>query len=307
MHERYLTIHREQEAPFKIEFVQVKNQGLLAHIHPTFAIQTSDLRIKAPRNANCQNIRPLSPLSRDSLSLLTQFLPEVSEELRLQVLISIDSGMRIEEIATLTLDALETATAIAESEHRFEILLCPQMTGVQTKYGKTRHVEISAQLLHSLKDYKISERRLNRVSKLNEKIRKLNTENHQFKQALVELLEQSKRHEPLFVSQQGNPVSSMSLGARWGEFRANLVSAGSIFTHRFHDLRSTYGTYRMSGLLEAKLPVADCMELLMGWMGHNNESTTWKYLKFLKRKEAFKVKFGLLDSIMHEALGSCDD
>ncbi len=40
----------------------------------------------------------------------------------------------------------------------------------------------------------------------------------------------------------------------------------------------------------------------MSWMGHKNESTTWKYLRYLKRKEALKVKFGILDSIMHEAL-----
>jgi hypothetical protein len=49
------------------------------------------------------------------------------------------------------------------------------------------------------------------------------------------------------------------------------------------------------------------MELLMGWMGHRNESTTWKYLRYLQRKEAFKVKFGILDSIMHEALGGEDE
>ncbi len=79
------------------------------------------------------------------------------------------------------------------------------------------------------------------------------------------------------------------------------------FSHRFHDLRATYGTYRLSDLLEAKLPVIDCMELLMGWMGHKDESTTWKYLRFLKRKEAFKVKFGILDSIMHDVLGGDDD
>ncbi|GIU25612.1 site-specific integrase [Shewanella schlegeliana] len=307
MHERYLTINREQEAPFKIEFVQVKSQGMLAHIHPTFTVQASDLRIKVPKDANSKNIRPLSPLSRDSLFLLTRFLPQESEELRLQVLISIDTGMRIEEIATLTLEALDTATAIAESEHRFEILLCPRTTGVQTKFGKTRHVEISAQLLHLLEDYKTSERRLSRVNKLNEKIKQLPLENHWFKQAQIEVLERCKSHESLFISQQGNPASSKSIESRWGEFRAKIINAGATFSHRFHDLRSTYGTYRLNDLLEAKLPVADSMELLMGWMGHNNESTTWKYLKFLKRKEAFKVKFGLLDSIIHEALESYDD
>ena len=40
----------------------------------------------------------------------------------------------------------------------------------------------------------------------------------------------------------------------------------------------------------------------MAWMGHKNESTTWKYLRFLRRKKAFKVKFGILDNIMHSAL-----
>lgn len=307
MHEGYLRIKREKEAPFQIEFVSVKNQGMLAHINPTITVQTNDLRIKVPRDANSKNIHPLSPLSCDSLSLLIQFLPKVSEELRLQVLISIDTGMRIKEIATLTLDALDSATPIAESEHRFEILLCPQTTGVQTKFSKTRHVEISAELLRSLKEYKISERRFARLNKLNKKIEQLKGENHLFKQVEVELLRQSERHEPLFISQQGNPVSAKSIEARWGEFRADLTNQGNTFTHRFHDLRSTYATYRLSDLLEAELPIADCMDLLMGWMGHKHESTTWKYLRFLKRKEAFKVKFGILDTIMYEALGGEDE
>lgn len=72
-------------------------------------------------------------------------------------------------------------------------------------------------------------------------------------------------------------------------------------------MRATYGSYRLNDLLEAKLSEVESLELLMGWMGHKNESTTWKYLRFLKRKEAFKVKFGLLDSIMYKALGYDDE
>jgi site-specific recombinase XerD len=303
MHDGYIRIQREEEAPFKMEYVSVQHQGVLAHISPTFAVQTSDLRIKVPRDANSKNIRPLSPLSRDSLSILSQYLPQASEELRLQVLISIDTGMRIEEVSTLTIDALETATPVAESQHRFEILLCFRTTGVKTKFGKTRHVEISSGLLLLINAYRISERRLKRLAKLNEKLELLSDETRRIKQKTIESLEHCERHEPLFVSQQGNPVSAKSIEARWIELRAEIASAESSFTHRFHDLRSTYGTYRLHDLLEAQLPVVECMELLMGWMGHKNESTTWKYLKFLKRKEAFKVKFGILDSIMHEALG----
>ncbi|MEZ8192900.1 tyrosine-type recombinase/integrase [Vibrio sp. 1F279] len=307
MHDGYLCVKNEKEAPFKMEFVSVQNSGMLAHISSTFIVETSDLRIKVPRDADSKNIRPLSPLSRDTLSILTQHLPLTSEELRLQALLAIDTGMRVEEVATLTLDALDTATPLAESQHRFEILLCPRSTGVQTKFLKTRTVEISSDLIQSLNEYRISERRLKRVTRLNEKIEQLHSDAVSFTQKTIETLERCDRHEPLFVSQQGNPATGKSIEARWIEFRAEIKQVEPSFSHRFHDLRATYATYRLNVLLEAKLPVVDCMELLMGWMGHKGESTTWKYLRFLKRKEAFKVKYGILDAIMHDALGGNDD
>ncbi|HCG5507818.1 TPA: site-specific integrase [Vibrio parahaemolyticus] len=303
MHDGYLRVKNEKEAPFKMEFVSVQSTGILAHISPTFTVETSDLRIKVPKDASSKNIRPLSPFSQESLSILTQYLPKASEELRLQVLISIDTGMRIQEIATLSLDALDTATPLAESEHRYEITLSPQSTGVQTKYLKQRRVEISSELLSTLNDYRISERRIKRVDKLNMKLESLPKTASSLKQAAVEALELCDRHEPIFVSEQGNPVTAKSIEARWTELRTLIKKEHSSFTHRFHDLRSTYGTYRLSDLLKANLTPAVCMELLMGWMGHKNESTTWKYLRYLERKEAFKIKFGILDSIMHEALG----
>ncbi|MBF4258115.1 MULTISPECIES: tyrosine-type recombinase/integrase [Vibrio] len=304
MHDGYLKIKNEKEAPFKMEFIYVQSTGILAHISSTFTVETSDLRIKVPKDANSKNIRPLSPLPQESLSILTQHLPKASEELRLQVLLSVDTGMRIQEIATISLNALDTATPLAESEHRYEIALSPQSTGVQTKYLKQRRVEISSELLTALHEYRTSERRIKRVNKLDQKLEALpKMTDNTLKQETVERLELSERHEPLFVSEQGNPVTAKSIEARWTELRTEIKKSHPTFTHRFHDLRSTYGTYRLSDLLEAGLSSLECMELLMGWMGHRSESTTWKYLRYLKRKEAFKVKFGILDGIMHEALG----
>ena len=307
MHDGYLKIKNEKEAPFKIEFVSVQSTGILAHISPTFTVETSDLRIKVPKDASSKNIRPLSPLCQESLSILTQHLPNASEELRLQVLISIDTGMRIQEVATLSLNALETATPLVESEHRYEIVLSPQSTGVQTKYSKQRRVEISSGLLTTLNEYRTSERRIKRVNKLNAKLKSLPEDESSLKQETIERLELCERHEPLFVSEQGNPITAKSIEARWTELRTSIKATSPSFIHRFHDLRSTYGTYRLNDLLEAGLTPMECMVLLMGWMGHRNESTTWKYLRYLQRKEAFKVKFGILDSIMHEALGGEDE
>jgi site-specific recombinase XerD len=170
MYEGYLTVNSEKEAPFKMEYVSVQSTGMLAHVSPTFTVQTSDLRIKVPRDSNSKNIRPLSPLSNDSLNILTMYLPQASIELRLQVLLSIDTGLRINEVATLTLDTLKTAIPLAESEHCYELTISPQLNGVQTKYAKQRTIEISAELLAELDEYRTSERRLLRVIKLNYKL-----------------------------------------------------------------------------------------------------------------------------------------
>ncbi|MGS0824905.1 tyrosine-type recombinase/integrase [Shewanella sp. 0m-8] len=302
MHDGYLKIKNEKEAPFKMEFVSIKRTDMLAHIAPSFTVQTSDLRIKVPRDSDSKNIRPLSPLSQDDLSILISYLPFASEEVRLQVLISIDTGLRIQEVATLTLDALDIAKPLAESEHRYEITVSPYRNGVQTKYAKERIIEISKTLLNELEDYRTSNRRLKRVNKLNAKLDNFETSTKGLTHGMVEKLEFCLNHEPLFVSEQGNPVSPKSIEARWSELRKKIKQAHPTFEHRFHDFRSTYGTYRLHDLLEAGLPIVESMELLMSWMGHKNESTTWKYLRYLKRKEAFKVKFGILDSIMHEVL-----
>ncbi|RMZ61839.1 site-specific integrase, partial [Vibrio anguillarum] len=141
----YLIVKSEKEAPFKMEYVSVQSTGMLAHISPTFTVQTSDLRIKVPRDSSSKNIRPLKPLSNDSLGILTSYLPQASIELRLQVLLSIDTGMRINEVATLSLDVLKTAIRLAESKHRYELTISPQLNGVQTKYAKRRTIEISAE------------------------------------------------------------------------------------------------------------------------------------------------------------------
>ncbi|MFS1904031.1 tyrosine recombinase XerC [Vibrio lentus] len=303
MHEGYLRVRNEKEAPFKIEIIQVQNQGMLAHLSPTISVDSSDLRIKVPKDSQSKNVRPLSPLSRESVALVASHLHHTSRELKLLILLAIQTGLRIEEASSFTVDALNSATPLVESEHRYEVLLSPSGTGVQTKYGKDRHIEISAELLDVLTDYRISERRLHRVNKLHEKIEKMNRGELQAKQEVIEKLKLCERHEPLFVSEQGNPVTSRSTNARWSEYRAIIQKKDAIFKHRFHDLRATYGTFRLHDLLQSGLAEVECLELLMGWMGHENEITTWKYLRFLKRKEVFKEKFALLDSIMHNALG----
>ncbi|WMO15701.1 tyrosine-type recombinase/integrase [Pseudoalteromonas piscicida] len=301
INEGLLDIKNEKEAPFKIEKVSIQNSGLLAHLQPTIIIDSSDLRIRVAQSS--QGIRSLSPLSRNDLSLLTKCMMCMPIEFQIQCLLAMLSGLRIQEVSTFTIEALKTSRPVTEGRNRHEVIIGPA-SGVQTKYGKQRTIEIPEQLLQCLKRYSISERRLSRAQKLKQKLLAIHEGESQLNKDKAERFVLSERFEPLFISEQGNPVDKASINARWSDLHKKAKLSNSSFSHRFHDLRSTYGTFRLNDMLEANIQPIEALELLMGWMGHNHETTTWKYLKYLKRKEAQKEKFALLDTIMHEAVRS---
>ncbi len=45
IHEGYLLISKEEEAPFKMEFIQIRNVGILAHLRPTFTVCSGQLKL----------------------------------------------------------------------------------------------------------------------------------------------------------------------------------------------------------------------------------------------------------------------
>ncbi|MCE9783090.1 hypothetical protein [Shewanella algae] len=89
--------------------------------------------------------------------------------------------------------------------------------------------------------------------------------------------------------------------------RRTIVANSIPFTHRFHDLRCSYATYRLQSLLDAGIKSTKELVLLMQWMGHNQESTTWKYLHYLDRQDALKEKVSMLDEIMHSVIDGISD
>ncbi|SKA57319.1 hypothetical protein CZ814_03849 [Photobacterium toruni] len=118
----------------------------------------------------------------------------------------------------------------------------------------------------------------------------------------MKALERSIIFTPLFISNYGNPTESKVISARWADFRKNVRMIDLTFHHKFHDLRCTYGTYRLNDLLQSGIDTSEALDCIMSWMGHNHEQTTWKYLRYLKRKEIFLNQLSLLDEIMHDAI-----
>lgn len=281
---RYYQIS-DHHKPFEVEFVTIHNDSMLAHMAPKLVVQTSDLRIKVPKNATTERVRSLEPLSPDELHVMGQALRDESTEFRLICALGAQSGLRIEEASGMTLTALDTAVPTSELKNRFHVKIGPAQ-GVPTKYDVPRTIELSRELLSRLRNYSLSERRLDRLDKITDTL----------------------KYEPLFITQRGNPYRTASVQSLWNEFRKSIRAVYKVpFEHRFHDLRCSYGTYRLHSLLEAKVDETEALSLLMGWMGHKNEQTTWHYLRYLRRKEALKEKISMLDNIMHDALQGGND
>ncbi|HBN5693877.1 TPA: site-specific integrase [Escherichia coli] len=309
-YEHYFPV-TETNKPFDIEFFRFRNNDILAHMKPKFFVQTTDLRIRVPKDSNSLNIRRLSPLSQTMLTEFAIHLSQTSVEMQLICLLAAQCGLRIEEATGFTLTALNQAVQRTESRTHYEITIGPS-NGVPTKYNKTRTIEITNTLLDKLQHYAISERRMTRFDKLQRRIKAMLKMGQQEIKTVPGTLFSDKirseslvsaiQNEPLFISQQGSPCTPQSTGARFGELRKKIINSGIAFDHKFHDLRCSYATYRLYSLLTAGIEPADALSLLMQWMGHKNESTTWKYLRYLKTKEALKEKISMLDEIMHRAL-----
>jgi integrase len=268
----------KQSKPFDVHFVERRNNSKLGHMMPSFTVQTHDLKIKQVGKSKGAE---LCPLNIDEITLLSEMLKQESIEFRLIVLLSIMSGFRIGESTSFTIGALNGV--MKNDGANYETRIGP-FNGVGTKYGKERDVELPASLCRSLEKYQLSERRTKRLMK-------------------TDWVNEVSDKEPLFITQHGNAYDRDSMETLWSEFKRKLRRFDTTFKHRHHNLRSTYGTYRLDSLLKAGMDAGDAMSLVMDWMGHENEATTWKYLQYLNKKTMLREKISMLDGIMHDCLG----
>ncbi len=261
----------EDNKPFNYQVVQIANTGMMNHNNPQFSVRSTDLRIRKPAKNEQQK---LNPLSEYELSCFANCLMMVNEEFRIHQLLQIQSGLRIEEACTFPLSVIQRPDRLTL---RYEVEIGP-FNGVHTKYGKCRKIEVPNALMRRMYEYSISERRFLRIKK------NLHPKDY------------------LLINRFGLPFKSNNVQQHFRRLRMMLKQEHKInFIHKTHDLRATYGTYRLDSLLEY-LPEGDALALVMSWMGHKDDKTTWKYLRYLRKEEANQSAILMLDQIMEEAM-----
>lgn len=274
--------HPFEHPPFKYEIVKVNTSGSHEYMRKTLIhVDTTDLRLKLPNDTSYYGLsRKLLPMNHQEWRVAKKYYKELqtgvsnrsnntksialSQEFQIAIELSRYCGLRRSEIISLRVNAIYKPSS-EQLRKKYLInadgLALDPRAGVATKNGTVRIAEIPSELMQQLYDYTNSARYIQR--------RKLYEESHP----------EDKHSPPLLLNQLGKPYSSKSIDARWGELRNAIRSELPNFSHKFHNLRSTYAVERLKELLNSGIKEGKALDYLQSVMGHKSRATLLGYLK----------------------------
>lgn len=225
---------------------------------------TTDLSIPNRTRPGATLEDGLLPLMSEHMLELLRFAEQnASEEMFLMLMIGFFTGARLGTIATLRLPAIEQAVLDPKVGGMWVLPIGPG-TGVATKFDVSGDLLIPDELMRLIKAYGYARRHIDRVIKAN------------------------KEHKPLlFLTRQGKPFKPATVDREMVDLRRSALKAGLRFMQKFkfHQSRATFGTWLMTiALKETTVKLA--IEFVMRAMHHQNERTTFRYVRFLEHSKA---------------------
>lgn len=131
------------------------------------------------------------------------------------------------------------------------------------KGNKERTVLVPTFLMEELYRYKNSDERLHRAAKW-------------------DLQHGAASERPIFLNRSGERISSDSLTNLTSCAAKELAGRGICFRRSFHDLRATFATTLAKFMLDRHMPLGFIQYKLMALLGHDDFSTTQKYINFAR-------------------------
>jgi integrase len=244
----------------------------------TIEVQSSDLRPNVPAQKAGVILHKLRSVNKHEWDLLDKILRvdrkilknsngylysgSLPLEFSYIFLIMRYTGLRRAEVLTLN-SSLIFKPNIEQLKRGYVSITVGPKFGVDTKNDKEREIEFPTGLMDKVYEYLLSERFIKRRNKF------LN-------------LNQSgdQKRIPIFLNNRGTIYSKGSANARWSEIRQTIVKKLNYeFTHKMHNLRATYGVFRLFSLLDAGMKQSDALVFVQTKMGHEKLATTLEYLK----------------------------
>lgn len=256
----------ESAAPFRIKSSlssQIDRIGFSRKI----TIQSTDLAIRKSRhdrNTLEGGLQPVSMEVRDKI--LTYANKFSSSEFALMLEIGFLTGLRIQSICALHIDAILNATP-GESGSMYYFNIGPKF-GIATKFGVNYSPQIPDDLLEKIKSYIYSRRRQARVDKADERDKNL-----------------------VFLNRWGNRYNEdgsdqSSVGQDLHRLRKRVGPELDLTSFYFHCTRATFGTSIVIAGLNAGIPVNIILGRLKELLGHKDIATALKYVSFVEAIKA---------------------
>lgn len=281
---------------------QNKNHDILSHIRihdDDIEILTSDVMKIFPNVQSVEPHRKLKPIQKKDKEILYSYLDECSGCFPLMVKLAIETGLRLEEVVTFPDANIESPMT------DFTKYIVSPVNGVKTKFKKERTIEIPAQLLTELYEFKTSDERQRMLKNAGLTIDNNNLEQesiseyrartlkeafstkekNEFKKGFDKIKGDEKPHGRLFVNQSGVPFAKKTIDNYWMDLRKKIRLTHPDWYYKFHDTRSTFATYYLERKQkEYNRLYDDLLSELSELMGHESTVTTVKYIKFMNEK-----------------------
>lgn len=235
----------------------------LVGLERTISISSSELTIPNRKRPGTTLEDGLLPMSESSRKTLLNFLKrEGMIELYLMFVIGFFTGARIDTIRTLRLSTLDTALDDPTTPNLKRVQVGPP-TKVKTKYDVSGSLLFPSEIIHLLQRYAVNTRRFIRQT-----------------------LASDKDKDLLFLTSTGRKYQENSFTSIMSKLRKKLMDndLGEFEHLKFHQSRATFGTQLMRFCLETTKSAETSIVFVREAMLHKDESTTWKYIKFVQNE-----------------------
>ena len=225
-------------------------------------IEVSNIMKMFPKAESTKPHRKLKPLSPEHQEIFEKYVTKLPEPFPLMFRLAKSTGTRIDELGNFPAHQIGKVEAEGLDVVPINITI--------TKFSKSRTLEVPVDIYEELEIYLFSKQRLKNVDKRNK---------------LRESKGDLDTTDYLFISNKGTPYSLGTLEKHFNNLRQIIMIEHPDWYYRPHDLRATFATNWLRDEAEVREVGYDfLMDELAELMGHEDTSTTEKYVKFMNEK-----------------------
>lgn len=251
------------------------------------SVSTTDLRIKTIKKHGST----LTPLKPKDTQKAFEIIDCMSERDALLINFLLGSGLRRAEAFTMNAELFTVERLHESSSFLIEGIIISPDVGVETKLKKPRELFITELFYDDALGYIESEKHEAALKKYQLK----------YKDKMI------PGYTPLFLTSTGEPFDENRFYNVWNLFKKLYKQKHKeAFKYKPHDLRATFGTSLLRILTDHDGNVLDALDTVKDVLGHDDVSTTLKYVEYQKHEDMLNKAANILDKFASKVIAGLE-